>query len=148
MLRVRLICVGKLKESFYIDACREYQKRLQRYCDLEILELPETGSLERDGAAVLEKVPSGALLAALCVEGKLYSSQELADLVNREMNSGTSRLCLVIGGSDGLWETVKQRAEVKISLSRMTFPHHLARVIVLEQLYRAFNILSGGKYHK
>ena len=148
MLRIRLICVGKLKESFYIEACGEYRKRLQRYCELEMVELPETGSLERDGAAVLEKVPPGSRLGALCVEGRLFSSQELADWIGREMNSGTSRLCLVIGGSDGLWETVKQRAEVKISLSRMTFPHHLARVIVLEQIYRAFNILGGGKYHK
>ena len=148
MLRVRLICVGKLKESFYITACEEYRKRLSRYCDLEIAELPESGSLERDGAAVLEKIPAGACLAALCVEGTLFSSPELADLIRREMNGGTSRLCLVIGGSDGLWDGVKQRADVKISLSRMTFPHHLARVIVLEQLYRAFNILGGGKYHK
>lgn len=148
MLRVRLICVGKLKESFYIDACREYQKRLTRYCDLEIVELPESGSLERDGAAILDRIPTGARLVSLCVEGKLFSSRELADLVDREMNGGTSRLCFVIGGSDGLWDQVKQRSDVRISLSRMTFPHHLARVIVLEQLYRAFNILSGGKYHK
>ncbi|MBR6208359.1 MAG: 23S rRNA (pseudouridine(1915)-N(3))-methyltransferase RlmH [Oscillospiraceae bacterium] len=148
MLRVRLICVGKLKESFYQQAVEEYRKRLGRYCELEILELPESGDLERDGAAVMAKLPAGAFTVALCVEGKLYTSEELRDLLSREMNAGVSRLCFVIGGSDGLSEAVKRRADERLSLSRMTFPHHLARVIVLEQIYRAFNMLSGGKYHK
>ncbi|MBR4578788.1 MAG: 23S rRNA (pseudouridine(1915)-N(3))-methyltransferase RlmH [Oscillospiraceae bacterium] len=148
MLRVRLICVGKLKESFYQQAVEEYRKRLGRYCELEILELPESGDLERDGAAIMAKLPAGAFTVALCVEGKLYTSEELRDLLSREMNAGVSRLCFVIGGSDGLSEAVKRRADERLSLSRMTFPHHLARVIVLEQIYRAFNMLSGGKYHK
>ncbi len=148
MLRVRLICVGKLKESFYQQAVEEYRKRLGRYCELEILELPESGDLERDGAAVMAKLPAGAFTVALCVEGKLYTSEELRNLLSREMNAGVSRLCFVIGGSDGLSEAVKRRADERLSLSRMTFPHHLARVIVLEQIYRAFNMLSGGKYHK
>lgn len=148
MLRLRLICVGKLKERFYQEAVEEYRKRLGRYCELEIVELPESGELEKEGALVLDKLPAGAYTAALCVEGKLYSSEELRDLLQKEMNAGVSRMCFVIGGSEGLSEAVKRRADAKISLSRMTFPHHLARVIVLEQLYRAFNMMNGGKYHK
>lgn len=148
MLGVKLLCVGKLKEKFYIDACAEYQKRLSRYCALEILELPETGDLERDGAALLARIPDGAVAVALCVEGEPLSSEELARFLQDCALSGRSRLCLVIGGSDGLSPAVKRRADKRISLSRMTFPHHLARVMVLEQVYRAFTITEGGKYHK
>ena len=148
MLRIQLICVGKLKESFYIDACDEYDKRLRRYCALERVELPETGDLERDGAAVLAKIPAGAFVIALCVEGKLGSSEELAELLSEQALQGRSRVSFVIGGSDGLADAVKRTADLRLSMSRMTFPHHLARVMVLEQIYRAFNILGGGKYHK
>ena len=148
MLRIQLICVGKLKESFYIDACDEYDKRLRRYCALERVELPETGDLERDGAAVLAKIPAGAFVIALCVEGKLGSSEELAELLSEQALLGRSRVSFVIGGSDGLSDAVKKAADLRLSMSRMTFPHHLARVMVLEQIYRAFNILGGGKYHK
>ncbi len=148
MLRIQLICVGKLKESFYIDACDEYDKRLRRYCALERVELPETGDLERDGAAVLAKIPAGAFVIALCVEGKLGSSEELAELLSEQALQGRSRVSFVIGGSDGLSDAVKKAADLRLSMSRMTFPHHLARVMVLEQIYRAFNILGGGKYHK
>ena len=148
MLRIQLICVGKLKESFYADACDEYDKRLRRYCALERVELPETGDLERDGAAVLAKIPAGAFVIALCVEGKLGSSEELAELLSEQALQGRSRVSFVIGGSDGLSDAVKKAADLRLSMSRMTFPHHLARVMVLEQIYRAFNILGGGKYHK
>ena len=148
MLRIQLICVGKLKESFYIDACDEYDKRLRRYCALERVELPETGDLEQDGAAVLAKIPAGAFVIALCVEGKLGSSEELAELLSEQALQGRSRVSFVIGGSDGLSDAVKKAADLRLSMSRMTFPHHLARVMVLEQIYRAFNILGGGKYHK
>ena len=148
MLRIQLICVGKLKESFYIDACDEYDKRLRRYCALERVELPETGDLERDGAAVLAKIPAGAVVIAMCVEGKLGSSEELAELLSEQALQGRSRVSFVIGGSEGLSDAVKKAADLRLSMSRMTFPHHLARVMVLEQIYRAFNILGGGKYHK
>ena len=133
MLRVQLICTGKLKESFYAAACEEYNKRLQRYCSPEIIELPETGDIKRDGAAMLARIGSGAFVVAMCIEGKSCSSEELAFL---------------IGGSDGLSDEGKRAADVRLSMSRMTFPHHLARVMVLEQIYRAFNINEGGKYHK
>ena len=148
MLRIQLICVGKLKERFYAAACDEYDKRLQRYCALERVELPETGDLERDAAAILGKIPAGSFVVALCVEGKLYSSEEMAALLSEQALQGRSRVSFVIGASDGLSDTVKRAADVRLSMSRMTFPHHLARVMVLEQIYRAFSILGGGKYHK
>ena len=148
MQRIQLICVGKLKESYYIDACREYAKRLGRYCALERLELPETGDIECDGEAVLKKLTPDAYVVAMCVEGKSVSSEELAALLHDCANRGKSRVSFVIGGSDGLSDAVKERADARISMSRMTFPHHLARVMVLEQIYRAFTILGGGKYHK
>ncbi len=148
MLRVQLICTGRLKESFYIEACDEYDKRLRRYCALERVELPETGDVTRDGEAMLKRIPQDAYAVAMCVEGKPYSSEELSELLRECANGGRSRVCFLIGGSDGLSEAVKRRADVRMSMSRMTFPHHLARVMVLEQIYRAFNILEGGKYHK
>ena len=148
MLRVQLICIGRLKESFYAAACEEYSKRLQRCCALDILELPETGDIKRDGAAMLARIGSGAFVVAMCIEGKGYSSEELASLVAQCAVQGKSRMCFLIGGSDGLSDEVKRAADVRLSMSRMTFPHHLARVMVLEQIYRAFNINEGGKYHK
>lgn len=148
MQRVQLICVGRLKESFFTDACAEYEKRLRRYCAFECLELPETGDLEKDGAAILKKIPADAFTAAMCVEGRGVSSEELSELLADCANRGRSRICFVIGGSDGLSPEVKRRSDVRLSMSRMTFPHHLARVMVMEQIYRAFTISEGGKYHK
>ena len=148
MQRVQLICVGRLKESFFTDACAEYEKRLRRYCAFECLELPETGDLEKDGAAILKKIPADAFTAAMCVEGRGVSSEELSELLADCANRGRSRICFIIGGSDGLSPEVKRRSDVRLSMSRMTFPHHLARVMVMEQIYRAFTISEGGKYHK
>ena len=160
MLTVRLICVGKLGEKFWADAVREYEKRLGAYCKLEIIELPEQRlpqtpsqgeieqALDKEAALIVAKLPQGAAVIALCVEGKPMSSEQLADYLAKLTVSGTSRLCLVIGGSCGLSERIKQRAALRLSMSPMTFPHHLARVMVLEQLYRALNIAAGGKYHK
>ena len=148
MLRVQLICTGRLKESFYVQACDEFDKRLRRYCALERTELPETGDVVRDGEAMLKRIPPDAFAVAMCVEGTAYSSEELSALLRECANGGKSRVCFLIGGSDGLSEAVKSRADVRMSMSRMTFPHHLARVMVLEQIYRAFNIMEGGKYHK
>lgn len=160
MLAVRLICVGKLGEKFWADACAEYQKRLGAYCKLEIVELPEQrlpqtpsqgeidAALQKEAALIEAKLPQGAAVIALCVEGRALSSEELADYCGRLTVSGTSRLCFVIGGSCGLDASVKKRAALRLSMSKMTFPHHLARVMALEQLYRALNIAAGGKYHK
>lgn len=148
MIRIQLICTGRLKESYFAEACDEYEKRLRRYCSLERIELPETGNVTRDGEAMLARIPRDAYVAALCVEGKMTSSEELSELLGRCALEGRSRVCFLIGGSDGLSDTVKRAADVRISMSRMTFPHHLARVMVLEQIYRAFTIMEGGKYHK
>lgn len=124
MLRVQLICTGKLKESFYAAACEEYNKRLQRYCSPEIIELPETGDIKRDGAAMLARIGSGAFIVAMCIEGKGCSSEELASLMAQCAVQGKSRVCFLIGGSDGLSDEVKRAADVRLSMSRMTFPHH------------------------
>lgn len=160
MLAVRLICVGKLGERFWAEAVREYQKRLSAYCKLEIVELPEqrlpqtpapgeiARALDKEAAQIEAKLLPGAAVVALCIEGKALSSEQLASWVDELTVSGTSRLCLLIGGSCGLADRVKRRAALRLSMSPMTFPHHLARVMVLEQLYRAMNIAAGGKYHK
>ncbi len=160
MLSVNLICVGKLKEKFYADAAAEYAKRLSAYCKLNIVELaeqklpakPTLGSiqaaLDREGETILAKLPPSGKVVALCVEGKELSSEVLAKSVNDWAVGGMSSLTLIIGGSYGLAPGVKQRADLRLSMSPMTFPHHLVRVMVLEQLYRAFKIQEGSDYHK
>ena len=141
MLRVTVLCQGRLKEPYYIDACREYLKRLGAYCKAEVLELPESGDMAL-------RIPKGAYVIALCIEGKKLDSPGLAAMIDKLAAGGESRLCFLIGGSDGLTEDVKALADFRLSMSDMTFPHHLARVMLLEQLYRAFTISAGAKYHK
>ena len=160
MLNVKLICVGKMREKFYIDAFEEYRKRLQAYCRLELVEITEqrlndrpaekeiTAALEREGQEILKAVPTDAYLVALCVEGKQMPSEGMAELIAARENSGKPKLCFVIGGSFGLSPTVKSRADRKLSMSQMTFPHHLARVMLIEQVYRGFKINEGSQYHK
>ena len=160
MLSVHLICVGKLKEKFYLGACEEYLKRLSAYCKLTLVELPEEklpqnpsraqidAALEKEGAAIRAKIPANSSLIALCVEGKTKSSEELAGLVRTFEQSAAKHLVFVIGGSCGMHPSVKAEAWVRLSMSPMTFPHHLARVMVLEQIYRAFKINEGSSYHK
>ena len=160
MQKVTILCTGKLKEKFYLDAVAEYVKRLNRFCKLEIIELPEqrlpqtpsegeiAQALDREAALIESRIWPGAAVIAMCVEGKPMSSEQLADYFSRLTVSGTSKICLLIGGSCGLSERVKQKAALRLSMSPMTFPHHLARVMVLEQIYRALNIAAGGKYHK
>ena len=160
MLHIKLICVGKLREKYYIEAFREYEKRLGAYCRLECVEIAEqrlpdppsdkelAAALEREAAEVLKAVPSDAWLCALCVEGRQLSSEDHAELIASRENSGKPKLCFVIGGSYGLSPAVKQRADLKLSFSSMTFPHHLARVMLAEQIYRGFKINEGSRYHK
>jgi len=160
MITVRLICVGKLRERFYTDAVNEYVKRLKSYCKLEIVELPEfrlpddpsqaqiSGALEKERADITSKIPAGTYVIALCKEGREMDSAELAGFFETRASLGTSRFCFIIGGSYGLHDLIKEQAKHMLSMSKMTFPHTLARVILLEQLYRAFNISEGGKYHK
>ncbi len=160
MVSIQLLCVGKLKEKHFAAACAEYEKRLGSFCRLAVTELPEErlpvapsqaqidAALEKEAARILEKIPRGAKVIALCVEGRLLSSPDLARTMDQWMVEGTSSVVLVIGGSFGLHPSAKARAQLRLSMSPMTFPHHLARVMVLEQLYRAFQISAGTRYHK
>jgi 23S rRNA (pseudouridine1915-N3)-methyltransferase len=160
MQRITLLCVGKLKEKFYAGAAAEYGKRLSRYCKLDIIELPEErlpedpspaqigAALLKEAEAVRGKLPPSCILVALCVEGRERSSEDLARLLAGWANRGESRVVFLIGGSHGLHESVKAEAAERLSMSPMTFPHHLARVMLLEQIYRAFQINAGTKYHK
>ena len=160
MQKVTILCVGKLKEKFYADAVSEYSKRLSRFCKLDIVELneerlPEAPSpaqieaaLSREADTIRAKLPPAAMAVALCVEGKQRSSEELARLMADSASRGVSHLVFLIGGSFGLHPSIKELAAVRLSMSPMTFPHHLARVMLLEQIYRAYQINAGTKYHK
>ena len=160
MLSIRLICVGKLGEKFWKQACDEYEKRLSAYCRLEIIELPEQrlpdapsagqieAALKKESELIEAKIPAGATVIAMCIEGKTMASDALADWIGQKMVAGTSKFAILIGGSCGMDAALKQKAALRLSMSPMTFPHHLARVMVLEQVYRALNINAGGKYHK
>lgn len=160
MLQVKFICVGKMKERFFLDAFAEYAKRLGAYCRLDCVELTEqrlpeepssaevAKALEREAAEILKSIPQDAYVVALCVEGRELPSEAMAELIAGRENSGKPRLCFVVGGSFGLSETVKKRADLRLSMSKMTFPHHLARVMLAEQLYRGYKIREGSRYHK
>ena len=160
MQRVTVLCVGKLKEKFYLEACAEYVKRLQRFCKLELVELPESRlpespspaevqrALAAEAVAIRERLPKGGAVIALCIEGKPCSSVELSRRMEELAVAGKTQLTFLIGGSVGLDESLKQQADWQLSMSPMTFPHHLARVMLLEQIYRAYQISAGTKYHK
>ena len=160
MLSVRLICVGKLGEKFWADAVKEYTKRLGAYCKLEIIELPEErlpedpspaqieAALSKEADAVRAKLPNGCLVIAMCVEGRERSSEELARYLADSAAQGASHIVFLIGSSFGMHESLKRQAALRLSMSPMTFPHHMARIMLLEQLYRAYQIAAGTKYHK
>ena len=159
-MNLTVICVGKLKERFYIDAAAEYLKRLSRYCRLDLIELKEErlpdapapaqieAALAKEAAAVRAKIPDNSTLAALCIEGSLRSSAELAQMIENWSTSGSKHLVFLIGSSYGLHPSLKAQAQIRLSMSPMTFPHHLARIMLLEQIYRSFQILEGTRYHK
>ena len=160
MQRVTILCVGKLKEKFYIDAAAEYVKRLQRHCKLELIELPEQRlpddpspaeiqkALRTEGDAIRERLPKGGAVIALCIEGRPCSSEELSRRMAEFGVQGKTQLTFLIGGSVGLDEDLKRQADWRLSMSPMTFPHHMARIMLLEQIYRAYQIAGGTKYHK
>ena len=160
MFSITLICMGKCKEKFYIAAAEEYAKRMKAYCDFKLLELPEhrlpedpsaaeiAQGLAKEAEAIKKAIPKGAWFCVLTPEGKLKSSEELAETLKTVKTSGKSAACFLIGSSFGMDPTVKAMADLQLSMSKMTFPHHLARVMVLEQLYRAEAIQAGSKYHK
>lgn len=160
MLKIHLLTVGRLKEPYLRAAAAEYEKRLSAFCalktwELEPARLPDkpggaqiAAALEDEGKRLLARIPAGAGVFALCIEGKLLSSEELSGRLSAAPLRGWSQLCFVIGGSHGLSPAVKARADLRLSMSPMTFPHQLARVMLLEQLYRGFQIEQGGAYHK
>lgn len=160
MLKVRLICVGKLKEKFYIDAVAEYAKRLGAYCKFEIVELAEqklsdapspkeiAAALDREAVEIEKSILKDAYVIAMCVGAKQLKSEELAQKLDALALSGKGAVCFIIGGSYGMSEGIKKRADMRLGMSEMTFPHHLARVMLTEQIYRSFKINEGSRYHK
>lgn len=160
MLGVTIICEAKLKEKYLRDAADEYIKRLGGYCKLNIVELapkklPDNPSenkiasaLSAEGKEILSKIPAGSKVFSMCIEGKQLSSEKLAKEIDSCGIQGFSNIVFIIGSSYGLSEEVKKRSDFRLSMSEMTFPHQLARIMLLEQIYRAFRINSGGKYHK
>lgn len=152
-MNITVICIGKLKEKFFKDACDEYIKRLGRYGKITIKELAEVqGNSGQDavkeGQAIIKVLPKGAYIIPLCIEGTEVSSPRLAKKISDLSISGTSEIAFIIGGSDGLSDEVKQKGDFLLSFSPMTFPHQLMRVILLEQIYRAFTIIENTSYHK
>ena len=160
MINLDIICVGKLKEQYLRDASAEYQKRMQTICKLTVTEImPEKLSdnpsqkeidraLEAEGKKIIEKIPKGSAAFAMCIEGKQRSSEELSRELDDLALSGVSNAVFIIGGSFGLSEGLKKKADRRLSMSQMTFPHHLARVMLVEQIYRGFQIKEGTPYHK
>lgn len=161
MIKINIICIGKIKDKFYADAVSEYAKRLSAFCKFSVVELaeekirgnnPNPSQIDEvicaEGKRILQKIGTGDYVIAMCIEGKLLSSKELSAVIDRASLNGKSTVDFIIGGSYGLYDEVKKRADLNLSMSRMTFPHQLARVILSEQIYRAFEILSNGKYHK
>ena len=160
MMNIKITCLGKLKESYLREMCAEYVKRLGSMCNISIVELPAArlsdspsaneiaAALKKEGEQILSKTDRGDMVVALCVEGKMLSSEELSQKLSQAAVSGVSCVDFIIGSSFGLSPEVKQRADMRLSMSPMTFPHQLARAMLLEQIYRAFSISAGSKYHK
>ena len=159
MLSVKLITLGTLKEDYWREAAAEYEKRLGGFCKIEIVQLkeervadnPSEGeirrALEQEAGKILEQIPKKAFPIALCVEGKQLTSEELADKLG-EIAESHGEVCLIIGSSHGLADSVKNACRFRLSVSKLTFPHQLMRVLLLETVYRSLNILKGTKYHK
>ncbi len=159
-MNIQIICVGKLKEKYWTAACDEYKKRLSIYAKLSVTEVaeekaPEDASesearliKEKEAGRILDHLRGDEFVIALAIEGESWSSEQLADRMDKLATYGKSNVVFVIGGSLGLAESVLMRADVKLSFSRMTFPHQMMRVILLEQVYRAFRIMRGHAYHK
>lgn len=160
MQNVTIICVGKLKDAFFDDASAEYLKRLKAYAKVGTVEvkqapLSDTPSqaeidraLEAEGAEIIKKIPPNSTVIAMCIEGKQLSSEDFSRVFSNAALSGKPNIVFIIGGSFGLSESVKRLAGIRMSMSKMTFPHRLARIMLLEQIYRAYKIAAGEKYHK
>ena len=160
MFNVTLLAVGKLKEKFYMEAVKEYEKRLSAFCKFKIIELPETRlpenpsrseidqGLAKEAVKIEEAIPKGAWFCVLTPEGKELSSEKLASRLDEIKLAGKSEACFLIGSSFGMAPEIKKKADFRLSFGPMTFPHHLMRVMALEQIYRAQSIEAGTRYHK
>lgn len=161
MLRINIICIGKIKEKYFTDAINEYAKRLSAFCKFQIAELAEEKIrsnipnisqieevIESEGKRIMQKINAGDYVVAMCIEGKMLSSEELSKTLDGVQINGKSTVDFIIGGSYGLSQAIKSRADLRLSMSKMTFPHQMARMILSEQIYRAFEISTNGKYHK
>lgn len=160
MQKILLITLGRLKEDYYRAAAAEYQKRLSGYCSFTELSLEPVrlsdhpsdaaiaAALEKEAGMIFEKLPRNCYKVALCVEGKQLTSELLAEKIKENAAFGGGQMAFIIGSSFGLSERVKQACDLRLSMSAMTFPHRLAQIMLLEQLYRGFTILSGSRYHK
>ncbi len=160
MMKITVIALSGLKESYWIDAAREYEKRLGRYCKLDIVEIPAVrlpdnpsnsqilAALESEARLIEKKIPASCEIFAMCIEGKQMTSPAFSKRLCDIADTGAGHAVFIIGSSFGLSEKIKERAKHRFSMSEMTFPHKLARVMLLEQLYRAFQIAAGGEYHK
>ena len=160
MIRVNVIGVGKLKEKYLRDACDEYVKRLGAYSKTTVIEIAEercgdnpSGNeienvKEKEGKRIISKIPKGSFVVPLCIEGTQYSSEDFSKKIEEVSLSGISDITFIIGGSFGLSDEVKSLGKMKLSFGKLTLPHQLMRVVLLEQIYRAFSISNNGKYHK
>ncbi len=161
MINIKIISIGDFKEKYWVQACAEYEKRLSSDCKIETSVLKETRlsdnpsdaeisrTLEKEAERILEAVPPRAFLIALCVEGKQMSSEQLALTLEKALSNGeNSSICFVIGSSHGLADKVKKAAKLRLSVSELTFPHQLMKVMLLEIIYRSVQIQKGTKYHK
>ena len=159
MIKVKIIALGKLKEDYLRSAVAEYEKRLKGYCSLELAELTPkalgenpseaeiNAALEKEAEMIIKALPKSSKVVAMCIEGKQYSSKELAELIDKSA-ADTGSITFIIGSSYGLSPRIKALADIKLSMSKMTFPHQIARMLLLEQIYRGFKINEGSAYHK
>ena len=159
-MKITILCVGKVKEKFYRDAIEEFSKRLSRYCKLEIIEVADEKTQEeaseieirivkdKEGERLIKNIKEDAYVVCLCIDGKQLDSEELSEKIEQIGIQGKSHVYFIIGGSLGLADIVVKRADFKLSFSKMTFPHQLMRVILLEQIYRAYRIMNNEPYHK
>lgn len=160
MIKLKIIALGRLKEKYLREACEEYAKRLSVYAKTEIVELepirlsdnPSAGEIEKvlytEAEMIKKRIPENSLITAMCIEGKQLSSDELHTMLDDRISRGIGCLVFIIGSSYGLHPDIKTMADIKLSFSKMTFPHQLFRVMLLEQVYRSFKIGEGSKYHK
>ena len=146
-MNITILCVGKLKEKYWTEAAAEYRKRLSRYCTIKVEELKEENP-EAEGQNILKRLKKDTFVITLEIHGKALSSEELSSRLQELALEGKSDITFVIGGSDGLSEEVSRRSDLKLSFSRMTFPHQMIRIFLLEQIYRSFKIMKVETYHK